>query len=191
MLSPEPVAPARDCARTLRTTVAIAAVVLAVCGCGQTAPSPSGSAGDSLGPSATATTQAEGGESAKPTTGEQTPPPNLVVQRIEAALSRIGLEAKVAELSPADRASLWVDVGGGRVLSIETTPASAAPPEWQVIGVRHLASVELKRMRDADGTLTEWMVCGEDLVRASGSPPESDGTLDAFIERLVPELGCR
>jgi hypothetical protein len=47
-------------------------------------------------------------------------------------------------------------------------------------------------VRDPDGGLTtEWIVCSPDLVHVSGSPPEVDDTLDAFIERLVPELGCQ
>jgi len=86
---------------------------------------------------------------------------------------------------------MWVDAGDGRVLSIQTVPSSVAPPEWQVVEVRRLAGVALRRVRDADGTTTEWIVCGPDLVRVSGFPPDADGTLDAFIERLVPELGCR
>jgi hypothetical protein len=45
-------------------------------------------------------------------------------------------------------------------------------------------------MRDADGTTTEMIVCGPDLVRVSGTPPKLDGTLDALVERLVPALDC-
>lgn len=118
------------------------------------------------------------------------PPLNAVERWLEAALVRIGLVAEVAEMSPPDRASVWVDVGGGRVLSIVTTPASAAPSDWDVVSVRRLAGVELRRVRDADGTTTEMIVCEPDLVRVSGTPPDEDGTLDALIERLVPALDC-
>lgn len=118
------------------------------------------------------------------------PPLNAVERWIEAAVARIGLMARVAEMSPPDRASMWVDVGGGRVLSIVTLPASAAPSDWGVVRVRRVAGAELRRVRDADGTTTEWIACGPALIRVSGNPPEEDGTLDAIIERLVPALDC-
>lgn len=154
------------------TTAAFAAVVIVMGGCELAAPprSPPSSAIHVPGQTATAL--------------------NPVEQRIEAALSRVGLVAKVAEMSPQDRASMWVDIGDGGVLSIQSVPASVAS-EWQIVDDRQLPGIELRRVRGSDGMMSEWIVCGPDLVRVSGSPPEADGTLDALIERLVPELGCR
>lgn len=85
---------------------------------------------------------------------------------------------------------MYVEVGDGRVLSVVTTPTATAPSDWAVIGVRRLAGVELRRVRDADGTETELLVCGPELIRVFGTPPALDHTLDALIVRLAPALDC-
>jgi hypothetical protein len=118
------------------------------------------------------------------------PPLNDAERRIEVALARIGLVARVAERSPPDEASMWVDLGGDRVLSIVLLPASSAPSDWEVVSVRRVAGVELRRVRDAEGTTSEWIACAPDLVAVSASPPEGDGTHDARVERLVAALDC-
>ncbi|HYO44589.1 MAG TPA: hypothetical protein VES19_15425 [Candidatus Limnocylindrales bacterium] len=122
---------------------------------------------------------------------ESSPPPlNAAERRIVVALARIGLVAQVAEISPPDRASMWVEVGQGRVLSLVTLPAGSPPSDWEVVGGRVLAGVDLREVRDADGFMSEWLQCGPELVRVWGAPPEADGTLDALLERLVPALDC-
>ena len=86
---------------------------------------------------------------------------------------------------------MWVDLGPDRVLSVVTLPALGAPPDWETVGVRSLAGVGLRTVRNDGGLGSEWIVCGQQLVRVSGDMPDRDPTPDAFIERLVPALGCR
>lgn len=117
---------------------------------------------------------------------------NDAEERIRGALSRLGLMAEVGQETLSDRADMLVDLGAGRYLQVVLLPAAAAPVSWQVTSVRELAGAELRTVRDSDGgTTTEWIVCGADLVRVFGSAPDSDRTLDMFIQRFIPELGCR
>jgi hypothetical protein len=119
------------------------------------------------------------------------PPLNPAEHWIEAALARIGLVARVAEGSPRDRASMYVDLGADRPLAIVTVPARAAPSDWRVVAVRQLAGIELRTVRNDGGLESEWIVCGPQLVEVVGTAPDGYPTMDAFIERLVPALDCR
>jgi hypothetical protein len=103
---------------------------------------------------------------------ETTPPPLNPAERwIEGALARIGLVARVAEGSPRDRASMYVDLGADRPLAIVTVLAQAAPSDWRVVAVRQLAGIDLRTVRTTEGSRASGSCAAHSWSRCSAPHP--------------------
>jgi hypothetical protein len=130
-----------------------------------------------------------------PKTDESAPgpagsPTNELQARIIGALSELGIEATVAELS-LDSAQTIAVLDDGSELIVNGVPVHADRSEYSVRDERRIAGVIVQRVEyPGRSDLGEKFQCGDVRYEAYGAVPPGFDSFDDFLAALIPWLGC-